>query len=287
MLTGGQYGDMTRFSEVSQSKRFTYDRGLPGKCWAKRRPLLLKTNSPEFERREAAQAAGITTAIAWPTFAGDYLLGVTVFLCGGDEESLGALEIWHCDSNESYDMRLVDGYFGQMKRFELVSKVTAFRKGTGLVGEAWQAGLPVMQTDLGRSHRFIRSEGAAEAGLTTGLAIPMTLGDNHDFVLSFLSARATPIARQFEVWLPGPTGTTLTFDSGYSEAGIDLTNRYRELKLSIHDGMLGRALLTGVPNVTNELRETPAQGLEYLSSATVLPVLEKGRAKALVAIYNG
>lgn len=285
-LVGGDYGELTGLRDLSMQKRFAYDRGLPGKTWAKRRPLLIKTDSPEFERREVAQRAGITTAIGLPVFAGDYLMGVVVFLCGGDSDSLGAIELWHCDTNESYDMRFVDGHFGELSRFESIAKSTSFRKGTGLVGQVWERRRPVVLTDLGRSHRFIRAEGALEAGLTTGLGIPVTIEDGQDFIMTFLSARGTPIARQIEIWEPDTSRRSVTFAAGYSDSGLDLQERYRFVRIAVCDGLIGQVLLTGAPALSLKVQDSPAPAEANFRSVTAIPVLAQGRCQSIVVLYS-
>lgn len=285
-LVGGDYEELHGLREQSMKKRFAYDRGLPGKVWAKRRPLLIKTDSPEFERGQVAKEAGVTTAIGLPVFAGDYLMGVVVFLCGGDKESLGAIELWHCDTNESYDMRFVDGHFGELSRFESIAKSTSFRKGTGLVGQVWESRRPVVLTDLGRSHRFIRAEGAQEAGLTTGLGIPISVEDGQDYIMTFLSARGTPIARQIEVWEPDARRRSATFVTGYSDTGVDLMERYRSTRIAVCEGIIGRVLLTGAPALSLNLRESPVAPEAHFRSVTAIPILEQGRARSIVTLYS-
>jgi hypothetical protein len=285
-LLEGSYGGMRHMAEASREKRFAYGKGLPGRTWAERRPLLFKTNSSDFERQRAAVADGVATAISWPIFAGDYLMGVVVFLCGDDKNRQGAIELWHCDTKQSYDMRLLDGYFGTLSRFELISKATSFRKGTGLVGETWGSCLPMLLTDLGRSHRFLRAGGASEAGLTTGLAVPITLEEHQDFVLTFLSVNATPIAQQVEIWKTEPDSRTVRFESGVAQSGANLAARYQGVTLGLHEGRVGQVLLSGIPALTRDISETPAAGLEGLHTAVLVPVLAHGRAKAIVILYG-
>jgi hypothetical protein len=101
-LVSSNYGDLAGFKEISEKKRFDYDHGLPGKAWAAGHPLVLtQFENSYFERTEAAKAAGISAGIALPVFAGDCLTGVVVFLCGDDEDSAGAIELWHCDTKNS------------------------------------------------------------------------------------------------------------------------------------------------------------------------------------------
>ena len=66
-----------------------------------------------------------------PVFAGSILTGVVVFFCGDDEAHVGAIELWHNDPDKSFEMRLVDGYYGTAEMFEFNSKYTRFPRGFG------------------------------------------------------------------------------------------------------------------------------------------------------------
>lgn len=93
-LVSAYYGTLKEFCAISGDKRFAYDSGLPGKAWAAGHPLVLKEfEGSFFERADAAKEAGLTAAIALPIFAGDCLLAVAVFLCGDDEDNVGAIEV--------------------------------------------------------------------------------------------------------------------------------------------------------------------------------------------------
>ena len=69
-----------------------------------------------------------------PVFAGEFLMAVVVFFCGDDEAHVGAIELWHNDPDKSYEMRLVDGYYGTADMFEFNSRHTRFPRGFGLPG---------------------------------------------------------------------------------------------------------------------------------------------------------
>lgn len=279
-LVSGSYGDLHEFRAASERHRFGFDRGLPGTAWAARRPLLMRTNSETFERREAAAEAGITVAIALPTFAGEFLTGVVVFLCGDDADNVGAIEIWHCDTTRSYDMALLDGYFGRLEHFEFVARHTSFRQGVGLPGIVWETGRPAVFHDLGRSHKFVRATGAGEAGITTGLGLPASTDPAQPHVLAFLSALGTPIARQIEIW--NCDGDELVFDDGYHEAGTDLTTRHAGVRIGPRNGPLGAALFRGMPVVSTEVG--PAGDELGCTSLVAIPMLDDARCTSVVAI---
>lgn len=296
-LVGGFYGEMDSFRAASEQVKFSYDRGLPGKAWAAGHPLVLKEfEGSYFERTEAANAVGITCGIALPVFAGHCLTGVVVFLCGDDRDNVGAIELWHCDNELSYDLKLSDGYFGELEHFEFISRHMSFRKGTGLPGQVWDGGLPVLMQDLGSSHRFIRYEGAQDAGITTGLGIPVNRSAEHTYIMTFLSAKGTPIARQIEVWLSNRDGFGLTFQSGYSCLDINLDEFYAGCFVTPNNGLLGRTFLSGRPELSLKIEEFFAgkknleethelTGAAAISCGLTIPVLDNGICRAVVCCY--
>ena len=171
---GGMYGSATRFAEVSRSMCFGFGEGLPGQAWQQRRPIVLKSfDGSYFKRTKVAHAEGLTSGIAVPIFAGEFLTSVLVLFCGEDEAHAGAIELWRNEPADGPDMQLADGHYGSTaEAFEYVSRRTSFRKGNGLPGLAWGSGLPVFMEDLGKGSRFLRAETATKVGINRGFAIP-------------------------------------------------------------------------------------------------------------------
>jgi hypothetical protein len=195
-LGSGSYAELYALRDASTKKRFAFGAGLPGKVWESRRPLAMRTDEPHFQRSAVARSSAISHAIGLPIFSSQYLIGVVVLLCGSSAASVGAIELWHCDTTNSYDMKLVDGHFGTLEHFETVARRTSFRPGTGLPGEVWQQRLPVVMHGLGRTHRFVRFDDAREAGLTMGFGVPLFHDPEQAHVLMLLSALGTPIPRR-------------------------------------------------------------------------------------------
>ena len=198
---GGLYGDAPFFGALSEARCFAMGEGLPGQAWERGHPVVLKNfEGSYFQRTAAAKAAGLTCGIAVPIFAGDFPTSVLVLFCGEDQAHAGAIELWHNDPAQSVDMKLVDGYYGTMSEaFEFTSRNTSFRRGHGLPGTVWGSGMPCFIEDLGKSQRFLRADSATKVGINRGFAIPCSARDNQVWVLAFLSALGTPIARRFEV----------------------------------------------------------------------------------------
>lgn len=289
-LSSGLYGPLAKFRQLSEGTRFDYNEGLPGKAWASGHPIVLKnlTNS-YFLRGEAAQAAGLTCAVALPIFAGDFLIAVLVLFCGDDREHVGAIEVWHTP-RASIEMGLVDGYYGTADVFEWYSRHTKFMCGIGLPGQVWASGMPVIMADLGRARRFLRWESAERVGLNRGVGIPCGRDAANPWVLTFLSALGTPIARRFEAWMPDAKGDGLVFHSGFCECGVDLQAIYGAKLLRQETSTLGYVWRSGMPAIVTDLSMEPPdvrnsiQGTN-LETMVAMPVIVDGSLKAIVAWY--
>ena len=244
---GGDYGALEGFEAASRRESFGLGEGLPGKAWAERRPVVLKSfDGSYFKRTEAARDAGLTAAVAIPVFAGEALRAVLVVLCAGDDDHIGAIEVWADDDGT---LSLEDGYYGAAGHFEWVSRRTSFPRGQGLPGAVLASGAPILMRDLGSGYRFVRAEAAGKAGLTTGLGIPVLAPGGPARVVTLLSARGTPIARRFEIWRVRGDGAELT--DGICEIEGPLWPQENPdpapRRARAHAGPVGRALGTGMP----------------------------------------
>lgn len=289
---GGLYGKATRFAAISKSLCFGYGEGLPGQAWEQGRPIILKQfDGSYFRRTAAAHAEGITCGIAVPIFAGDFLSSVLVIFCGDDEAHAGAIELWGNDPSKSSDMTLVDGYYGTTAdTFEYMSRRTTIRRGNGLPGLAWESGLPVFMEDLGKAARFLRADTAQKVGINRGFALPCPVRSNESYVLAFLSALGTPIARRFEIWKPDAEREHLHLEGGFCEKGGRIDAASPHLALARGQGTIGKVLLTGVPALSDNAASEPggygAAAVELgLDSLLAVPVIEGGRLMAATVWY--
>jgi len=288
-LGAGLYGTFRDFREVSELKRFSFNEGLPGRAWATGRPVVLtQFDDSYFRRIDAAKQVGLTAGIAIPVFAGSFLLAVVVFLCGDDEQHAGAIEVWGQDPSRGGEMTLMDGYFGTLEKFESVSRHVSMERGRGLPGGVWDRRMPMVIDELGHAPTFLRSRNAQEAGMTTGLGIPCLRGPEEVYVVTFLSARETPIARRFEIWVPGSGG--LVFDGGHCDQDPNLELGYCSSSIAKGEGVIGRVWLTGVPAVCEDLGVDKSVAgvsakLAGLNSMLAMPVIENATLKAVVAMY--
>ena len=277
---GGHYGSAPRLASVSRSLCFGRGEGLPGQAWESGHPIVLtQFNGSNFRRTAAAQAERITCGIAVPIFAGEFLTSVMVIFCGDDEQHAGAIELWHNNPATSHDMTLVDGYYGSTgDTFEFISRSTSFRIGNGLPGMAWQMQQPVFMEDLGKGSGFLRADSAVKVGINRGFAVPCSTPGNGNYVLSFLSALATPIARRIEIWLPDVARQHLVRASGFCES----QGMLGPLPTGIvrGEGIIGQVFLTGIPAVAGAGRDA-----DPTFATIAFPVLRHGRLAAVVALY--
>jgi len=289
---GGLYDAETReFRDVSELAMFACDEGLPGKAWAARHPIILTDLSDSYFRRgDEARMAGLACGVALPVFAGDALVAVMVLFCGDDVRQLGAAELWHNDAERSHEMTLVDGYYRSPGMFEFDSRHISFSRGYGLPGRAWKTGTPVMLKNLGGAGEFLRAREAAKAGFNVGLGIPYANGASETWVVSLLSAPATPVAPRFEIWVPDASGDALKFQSGYCSRNRNLDASFATKSIGKGMGALGRALATRTPVISDTLKGDPSISAQSAVSAglhqtAVLPVFSDARLCAEVAWY--
>jgi hypothetical protein len=279
------------FRALSEHALFAYDEGLPGKAWAAGHPIILtEFSNSYFKRTDEAKEVGLTCGVALPVFAGEFLMAVMVLLCGADEKHIGAIELWHNDLEQSHEMGLVDGYYGTADMFEFNSRHTKFPRGFGLPGRTWKAGMPLIIKDLHDSKRFLRWEEASEIGINCGVGIPYPTSAHETWVVTFLSAQATPIAQRFEIWAPNASRDALVFQSGDCSRKIDLDALYESKPIRKGEGVLGGAWVTGMPaindNLKNDASITAQAALKAgLHQVTVLPVIEGSQLKALISWY--
>jgi hypothetical protein len=130
--------------------------------------------------------------------------------------------------------------------------------------------------DLGESESFIRGRDAKNAGITTALGIPMPDKAGIVYLMTFLSAKATPIARQLEIWLPDENRARLVFNEGFSAKKSNLADVYAGKTFAKGEGEMGRVWLTGMPSLVE------SYGVEDSIATLLMPVINQGILKAVV-----
>lgn len=283
----GSYGDLAGFEDKSRRESFARGEGLPGKAWAEARPVVLREfDGSYFKRVSAAKEAGLTSAVAIPVFAGKALKAVLVVLCGGNDEHMGAIEVWQ---DQGGTLRLDGGYYGDATEFETVSQGTHFAYGQGLPGGVLAAQVPVLLRDLGAGYGFLRSVAAGKAGLKHGLGLPIPTPGKAAYVLTLLSAQNTPIARRFEIWdaRPARVGASrkAVLTDGICEREGPLWSRQNPpvdaRQVGAWQGPIGQVLGSGLPLVLPASAGLPAG---YRSMAA-LPIYQETELAYVVAWY--
>jgi len=287
----GLYGPYESFRALSEQMRFRYDEGLPGKAWAARHPIIFpELKDFRFKRRQAAETIGLVCGVALPVLDGDVLKAVVVFLCGDSTTGAGAMELWHNDQNKLLELRLVDGYYGPAEMFEFNSRHIGFPRGYGLPGRVWKSNMPLVVTDLEDSKVFLRWKEAIEIGVNAGLGIPYSFPTGETWVITFLSARTTPLARRFEIWVPSAQQDTVLFHSGVCDQDRELAIEHQSVILEKDDSAIARAWASGFPTVTANLSDDKSPtGTAALASGlyamTAVPFTHHNEVKAIVAFY--
>jgi hypothetical protein len=284
---GGLYGPLREFHSVSEEMRFAFDEGLPGKAWSSRHPIILKQfENSYFKRIEAANSAGLTCGVAMPVFAGQELTGVVVFFCGDDEEHVGAIELWYNNPDLSYEMKLVDGYYGAADVLEFNSRHTRFPHGYGLPGRVWKSNMPMLMKNLYNSSSFLRWEQATQIGINRAFGIPYVQDSGEIWVMTFLSALNTPIARRFEIWVPNANQDALVFQSGDCDTETELADDYASVAIAKGEGALGHVWQTETPLACEHNQHAISRSAlaARLTSVVAIPVV-RDHLKAVVALY--
>lgn len=261
---GGNYGALDAFAETSSQTVFAHGEGLPGKAWAEGRPVLLKHfDGSYFLRKEAAAEAGLTCAVAIPVFAESTLKAVVVVFCGDADERVGAIELW---ARAGDRLRLDAGYYGATQAFEEASQTVTFAPGEGLPGGVWSADMPVLMRAIGSHHGFVRGQSASDAGLKTGLGIPVPSPVERTWIVTLLSGSQTPLARRFEIWdarpeRVGPRRGAMRIDGICEREGPLWPKQNPPVEIATvtaWQGPIGQVLGTGLPHIVGNGTGLPA-----------------------------
>ncbi len=279
-LHSGAYGELSAFAGQSEAMSFGPGEGLPGLAWQSGMPIVMRNLvRSDFLRAGPAADAGLTAGIAMPIFQGPTLRAVLVFLCGNHGENDGAIEIWKDD--ELSGQSFIDGYYGSLRQFERQSRNIKFPAGRGLPGMVWKTQAPQI-VDVANTNAFLRSQAALEAGISTGIGIPLNSNNNVNdigFVVTFLSVRSTPIARSFEIWRVTEEGDALYFAAGVDEGSSRIEPKDCSRRLLPGEETAGQALQSGMP--TLETR-APAHGEPANLTQLAIPVYYLDELRSVV-----
>ena len=107
---------------------------------------------------------------------------------------------------------LGEGNYGSLDEFAEASRHESFEKGEGLPGKAWADAKPIVLKAMDGSY-FKRQDAAKQAGLTSGVAIPVFAGEELKAVLVVLCSDDETRMGAIEVW--AEKNGMMVLDDGY------------------------------------------------------------------------
>jgi hypothetical protein len=95
-LTGGYYGQLEAFAEISRLIRFQRGRGLPGLTWESGTPHIIPDlrSSSAFIRAAAAKSSGVTSGLGFPLYCGHEIAHILLLLSAQATPLARAFEVW-------------------------------------------------------------------------------------------------------------------------------------------------------------------------------------------------
>lgn len=129
------------------------------------------------------------------------------------ETFIRATEVWTLDAATDR-LTLSSGAYGGLDAFSALSGETSFARGEGLPGRAWAERRPIVLKGFEGSY-FKRTEAAAAAGLSAGVAMPVFAGETLMGVLTFFCGDRDGLIGAIEVWSEKDDAGVMTLDDGY------------------------------------------------------------------------
>jgi hypothetical protein len=287
LRSSAAYGNHEGFAERALSPLLRKGEGLAGTVFSSGRPEVWRELGPPFVRAEPDQADALEAAVALPFYVGVRLVAIAVFLCGTRAKTSGCIELW--EPNPLRELVHVAGYYGNLAAFERLSRVMRFQAGNGVPGLTWQSGLPKVVADLGSSVSFLRAQAAREYGVQSGLSIPLYRAGTVAQVVLFLSVRASPLARAFEVWMPDANGHLHISEAFYEPSLSDFQIENRSVEFVAGAGLVGKVYESGVPLAIDRGANEAFTGhvgaaSAGLALAVAFPVHDGRRVRAVVVL---
>ncbi|HBJ36704.1 MAG TPA: GAF domain-containing protein [Planctomycetaceae bacterium] len=186
-------GVVTAATQASDFKQLVQSLGLSGL------PLIV-TDSERLP-------PGVAAVLLFQVYRDGEIVSVVALAASDRDSALGVFEIWE-PVGEFDEVRLAQGYYSKLDRFQNVSAYIRFEKGSGLPGSVWHRRRAVVHNDLPNHPGFLRAAGASAEALTTAVGIPIF---DDDFVASIvlISSAKSPLARGIEIWTPDGDGFVL------------------------------------------------------------------------------
>jgi len=141
-------------------------------------------------------------------------------------------------------------------------------------------GIPNAADRKRASNSFLRGSRRRRSASIAASAYPVLMSPGRP--LSFLSARNTPMARRFEIWVPNIIREALVFHSGDCDYTTDLATEYAQYRQS---GRYHRVALADWNSSAARRCRRGQVVAAGLSAAMALPFIQVGELKAVAAWY--
>ncbi len=156
-------------------------------------------------------------------------------------------EIWVPENDK---LVYAGGDYGSADAFARVSIVQSFSKGEGLPGKAWESRKPVVIKHFDGSY-FKRAAAAAEAGLTSAVAIPVFAGNTLKAVLVILCGSDTDQKGAIEIW-QGINGN-LALADGFFGGATEFEAASKGISFSFGQGLPGAVWAANTPILNRDI----------------------------------
>lgn len=293
ILHAGAYGSHHEFSDVSGRLGFRYGEGLPGSVWSSGKPQVWDTlDAAQFVRFDEASRAGLAAGLGIPVVTGGRpgTEAVVVLLCSGKSAGGGSIERWDVTPRRT-ELTCAGGYYGNLEPLARMSPRMSFQPGHGLPGMTMSSGMPMLIEDIKTSNSFLLADIARECGIETGIGIPFYRGGQVAHVVVLLSAKKTPLAKAFEVWIPDSGGTLRLSQSFYAEGLEEFALASGKGAIKPGQGLPGIVYRTELPQIFGTIDTAPFVRHEAARRAGLkvgigIPVSNGERVLAVVVLLS-
>ncbi len=196
---------------------------------------VAQSGLPKIELDKELLPLDVAALLSFPVYREGLVTSVVTLVASNSQDAIGVFEIWE-PVGAFDDVKLTGGYYSKLDRFQNVSSFVRFERGVGLPGQVWNRQRAMIQCDLPNHPGFLRAAGASAESLTTAVGIPI-FDDEFVASLVLISSQQSPLARGFEVWIPGDDGFILQ-ESFYPSVEPEYLLS-PNTKLAIHQGLPG------------------------------------------------
>ena len=158
-----------------------------------------------------------------------------------------AAEVWIPKGDE---LVLGSGDYGESQAFFEASVSESFIKGEGLPGKVWESGKPIVLKKFDGSY-FKRAEVAAEAGLTSAVALPVFAESTLKAVMVLFCGADADHRGAIEVWENSDANLTLT--DGYYGGAKEFEAASRQISFGFGMGLPGSVWAANTPILKRDL----------------------------------